>query len=253
LNSSVSEIVIENGTTSGIKLSNGNLIKSDVVVANADAKLVYEKLIPKSVKKAKRERRKLKKLTPSFSGFSLFIALDNSKISGEVPKLEHHNIYFPKDYDAEFAALFEENRPVADPTIYIAAPKDSKMVPNEKSESWSVLVNAPLHNPEGGVDWRKIEKEYAEKILDKLEDLGLRVRERMIHFEFRSPRGLAEEMNAPGGSIYGSSSNGPRAPFMRAKNRSNIKGLYIVGGSAHPGGGLPLVGMSAEIVAEAIG
>ena len=60
-------------------------------------------------------------------------------------------------------------------------------------------------------------------------------------------------MGAPGGSIYGTSSNGARAAFMRAKNRSPIKNLYCVGGSAHPGGGLPLVGMSGEIVANAIG
>ena len=59
-------------------------------------------------------------------------------------------------------------------------------------------------------------------------------------------------VNAPGGSIYGTSSNGPRAAFLRAKNRSPLKNLYLVGGSSHPGGGLPLVGLSAEIVANAI-
>jgi phytoene dehydrogenase-like protein len=244
---------LKNGAAVGIKLKNGKVINSDVVVANADAKLVYEELISSSVKEAKRERRKLKRLTPSFSGFSLFIGLDNSKVNGDIPKLEHHNIYFPEDYDAEFAALFEKNTPVEDPTIYICAPKDSSLTPNENCESWSVLVNAPLHNPETGVDWDKIESMYAEKILDRLDELGLRVRERMVHFEFRSPKGLANEVNAPGGSIYGSSSNGPRAAFMRAKNTSDIAGLYLVGGSAHPGGGLPLVGISAEIVAEAIG
>ena len=58
---------------------------------------------------------------------------------------------------------------------------------------------------------------------------------------------------APGGSIYGTSSNGPRAAFTRPANQSNIPGLYLVGGSSHPGGGLPLVGMGAEITAELIG
>ena len=98
----------------------------------------------------------------------------------------------------------------------------------------------------------KIEN-YAEKIIEKLDRLGLKVSERLVYFEFRSPKDLQELVGAPGGSIYGTSSNGARAAFFRAKNRSDIKGLYLVGGSAHPGGGLPLVGMSAEIVAEAIG
>ena len=126
-------------------------------------------------------------------------------------------------------------------------------MPNERCESWSVLVNAPLHNPKSGVDWNLIEEEYAQKILNRLEELGLKVKDRLAYFEYRSPRNLAIEVNAPGGSIYGTSSNGFLAPFKRPQNRSDIPGLYLVGGSTHPGGGLPLVGISAEIVAEAIG
>ena len=253
LNSPVSQILIEDGVAKGIKLSNGYEVKAEIIVANADAKLVYGNLIPQSLKIAKKERRKIKTRGTSFSGFSLFLALDNSKISGAVPKLEHHNIWFPKDYDQEFISLFENNEPVQDPAIYICAPKDASMVPNENCEAWSVLVNAPLHQPDDGFDWSKFESEYSDKIIKKLDALGLRVSERLIFVESRSPRTLEKEVNAPGGSIYGTSSNGARAAFLRAKNRSEIKGLYLVGGSTHPGGGLPLVGISAEIVSEAIG
>jgi len=71
--------------------------------------------------------------------------------------------------------------------------------------------------------------------------------------KFRTPADLENYALAPGGSIYGTSSNSPASAFLRARNRSNINGLFCVGGSAHPGGGLPLVGISAEIVANAIG
>jgi phytoene dehydrogenase-like protein len=71
--------------------------------------------------------------------------------------------------------------------------------------------------------------------------------------KYRTPADLENYAMAPGGSIYGSSSNSPISAFLRTKNRSNIKGLFCVGGSSHPGGGLPLVGISAEIVANAIG
>ena len=64
---------------------------------------------------------------------------------------------------------------------------------------------------------------------------------------------LARETGSPGGAIYGTSSNGTRAAFLRPANASPVPGLFLVGGSAHPGGGLPLVLLSAEIVAGLIG
>jgi phytoene dehydrogenase-like protein len=116
------------------------------------------------------------------------------------------------------------------------------------------LVNAPLHNPKHGFDWNRpgFKEEYAENILTKIEERGISVRDRIRFMKIRTPHDLEIENNSPGGSIYGPSSNGARSAFLRAKNRSPIRGLYCVGGSAHPGGGLPLVAISAEIVANAI-
>ena len=94
--------------------------------------------------------------------------------------------------------------------------------------------------------------EYAQKIIAKLDALGLRVSERLDLIEIRTPLDLQNSVMAPGGSIYGTSSNSARSAFLRASNRSPLKNLYCVGGSAHPGGGLPLVAMSAELVSEAI-
>ena len=82
---------------------------------------------------------------------------------------------------------------------------------------------------------------------------GLDVRDRVVWRELRTPADLARATSSVGGSIYGSSSNGVRAAFLRPANRSPVDGLFLVGGSAHPGGGLPLVGLSAAIVAEQIG
>jgi phytoene dehydrogenase-like protein len=86
-----------------------------------------------------------------------------------------------------------------------------------------------------------------------MDDLGLNVTNRLDFMEYRTPADLENYAMAPGGSIYGTSSNSPVSAFLRARNRSKVKGLFCVGGSAHPGGGLPLVGISAEIVAKAIG
>ncbi len=71
--------------------------------------------------------------------------------------------------------------------------------------------------------------------------------------EVLSPADLEQRTGAVGGAIYGTSSNGASAAFLRPANRSPVRGLFLVGGSAHPGGGLPLVTLSAQIVAGLVG
>ena len=250
-NTLVTQILVKNNQTTGVRTSAGIDIKSDLVVANSDAEYIYNKLLPKNVSGARTERRKLKLATKSLSGFSLLLGLDNSK--GEAVSIDHHNVYFPNNYDDEFDDVFTKQIPVQDPTIYICAPKDSQMTKGENKEAWFVLVNAPRHQVDGGWDWQQGGAEYGQKIIKKLDDLGLNVTPRLDFMKYRTPADLENYAMAPGGSIYGSSSNSAVSAFLRTKNRSKIKGLFCVGGSSHPGGGLPLVGISAEIVANAIG
>jgi phytoene dehydrogenase-like protein len=188
------------------------------------------------------------------AGFSLLLGLrpdDNAK------KLSHHTILFPKDYDAEFDAIFNTRTPVANPTIYLCAPHDETMVKETGAQSLFVLVNAPVHDESGNSGWNwndaDFNRKYANTIIEQIESQGISIRDRLEVLEIRTPADLERSVSAPGGAIYGTSSNGARSAFLRARNRSPLKGLYCVGGSAHPGGGLPLVGLSAEIVANAIG
>jgi len=250
-NTLVSQILVNNNHATGIKTSDGKEFKADLVVANSDAEYIYNKLLANNVNAARSERRKLKFATKSLSGFSLLLGLDNSK--GKAFPIDHHNVYFPNNYDAEFDDVFTKQIPVQDPTIYICAPKDPHMTKGENKEAWFVLVNAPRHQVVGGWDWREGGAEYAQKIIQKLDDLGLNVSSRLDFMKYRTPADLENYAMAPGGSIYGSSSNSAASAFLRTKNRSKIKGLFCVGGSSHPGGGLPLVGISAEIVANTIG
>lgn len=249
LNSFVSEITIDKGRVTGLVID-GVHKNFDRVVANADAHFVYEKLLP-PIRKVRRIRRQLAKQEPSLAGFSLLLGL---KPSDNQP-LEHHTILFPENYDLEFESIFTTKTPVEKPTIYICAPRDPLMVRDEGHEAWFVLVNAPRHSTTGdGFDWsdENFKRRYANSIIDQIEAAGISVRDRLEVLEIRTPLDLQSSIHAPGGSIYGTSSNGARSAFARAKNRSPIAGLYLVGGSAHPGGGLPLVGLSAEIVTNAI-
>jgi phytoene dehydrogenase-like protein len=121
-----------------------------------------------------------------------------------------------------------------------------------------IVVRAKRHTPEtpqDGIDWRArgFADAYADQVLRVMADRGLDVRDRLLWREIRTPADIEQQTRSVGGSIYGSSSNGARAAFLRPANRSPVPGLFLVGGSAHPGGGLPLVGLSAAIVAGQIG
>lgn len=242
----VVRIEVAGGRVCGVVLADGGRLPADVVVANADARHVYRDLLPQP-KLLRRARR----VTPSLSAFVMLLG-----IRGRTPGLAHHNVLFPAEYDPEFDAVFgNPAAPVADPTIYISCPDDPAIRP-DGHEAWFVLVNAPRHGRgPGAVDWDSpgLAASYADRLHGLLAQRGLPVADRMLFQEIITPADLARRTRAPGGAIYGASSNGPRSAYLRPANKSPVPGLYLVGGSAHPGGGLPLVTLSAQIVAGLIG
>jgi len=250
LGSDVTEVVVRDGRAAGVRLLDGSGLDAEIVVANADAQHLYADLLRDP--RAKGPARSLAKAAPALSGFVILLA-----VRGRTPGVHHHNVWFPQEYDAEFDAIFgRQAQPPDDPAIYACVPDDPLMRPDPDSEAWFILVNTPRHGDgrAGTVDWDAPGRAegYADRILSRLAERGTDIRERIVWRELRTPADLERSTRAPGGSIYGSSSNGARAAFQRPANRSPIPGLFLVGGSAHPGGGLPLVGMGAEIVADLI-
>ena len=260
----VTQVLVEGGRACGVRLADGERVAADVVVANTDATHLYRDLVPAGP--AAEALAALRRVTPSLSGFVLLLGL-----RGRTPGLRHHTVLFPVDYDDEFDSIFgtgphrlDGARPVPDPTVYISAPDDPAVRPDQDHEAWFVLVNAPRHQPDPGgrsargtigVDWDApgLAQSYADRILTVMAARGLDVRDRVLFREVRTPADLERRTRSVGGSIYGTSSNGARAAFLRPANRSPVPGLFLVGGSSHPGGGLPLVGLSAQIVADLIG
>ncbi|MDQ6650161.1 MAG: phytoene desaturase family protein [Actinomycetota bacterium] len=244
LGTDVSEVSTGPRGVTGVRLASGEVLAADVVVANADARHLYEDLVPD--RRADRARRRLARSTPSLSGFVLLLG-----VRGTTPGLAHHTVLFPAAYDDEFDAVFTLPQPVPDPTIYLSVPKDAAIAP-AGCEAWFVLVNAPRQGP---VDWDSpgLADRYADSLLALMAARGVDVRDRVVFREIRTPADLERRTRAVGGAIYGTSSNGARAAFLRPANASPVPGLYLVGGSSHPGGGLPLVVLSAKIVAGLVG
>ncbi len=245
--SAVEEVLVSGGRACGVRVG-GDDVGADAVVSNIDAAVLYHRLLPAGA--ARSARRRLRRRPRSMAGFVLLLGL-----SGREPGAAHR-VYFPRDYDAEFDAIFGRRpQPVADPTIYVHAPDDPAQRPGDDTEGLFVMVNAPAHDPADGVDWDApgLRERYAGRVLDVLAERGADVRDRVRFVETITPADLERRTGASGGAIYGTASHGPRAALRRPANRSPLSGLYLVGGSAHPGGGIPLVLMSAEIVAGLIG
>ena len=210
----------------GVETSSGALA-ADAVVTDVD-----ELVVRRWVGQAARQRPR------SVSGLAVLLGLERR---GE--DLVHHEIAFPADYDAEFDDCFARRRPVRDPTVYVCTPAatDPDDAPPGR-EARFVLVNAPA-----GVeaDWAA----EAERLVDRLG-----VRERLLELVVRSPADLTTRTGAVGGAIYGPAPHGRLGALRRTGQRlRGVDGLWLVGGTVHPGGGLPLVALGAQTVARAIG
>lgn len=242
----VTRITTAAGKVDQVGLADGTVLPADVVVANADASSVFGHLLqppPSRVPEA-----------DSLSGFAVLLG-----VRGGTPGLAGRNVLFGQsDYGAEFDAVFDRpGRPVADPAIYVSSPEDPATCP-PGHEAWFVLVNATRHGADGGrgtLDWDHagLSAGYAERLVSLLGQRGLPVRERVVFTDVITPADLQRRTGAPGGAIYGSALHGRMASFRRPANATSVRGLFLVGGSTHPGGGLPLVALSAAIVADLVG
>jgi phytoene desaturase len=221
-------IVLRDGRVNGVACAD-ETIPADAVVTDVDEAVVDGRLLGRPVRAGER----------SLSGLTLLLGL-----RGESADRAHHEIRFPADYDAEFDDIYVHARPVRDPTIYLSAPAvtDPGDAP-AGSEAWFVLVNAPAIG--GAADWDAAR----EALLDRLG-----VRDRLIELDARTPADFERDTGAPGGAIYGAAPHGRLRGLLRPGPRvRGVRGLWRVGGTVHPGGGLPLVALGARSVARAIG
>ncbi|WP_218031867.1 phytoene desaturase family protein [Dictyobacter kobayashii] len=233
----VSRILVERGRATGVVLDDGRVLRSELVVANSDVVTTYRELLSPAVRKQQRARR-LEQLEPSSSGFVLLLGTRK-----QYPELAHHNIFFSDDYRAEFVDLFEYKIPQRNPTIYICATTrtDASQAP-AGHENLFVLVNAPYLTARS--NWQRDAPAYRNLVLDALArypQIELAdIRENLVYEQILTPQDFQRNYGANAGSIYGLSSNDRMAPFTRPGNRaSDVQGLYFVGGSTHPGGGVP--------------
>ena len=243
----VREVIVKQGRARGVETADGARRFADAVVCNADALSAMTSLVPVEARH-KWTAARVAKIEPSTSAFLLLLGVE-----GEYPQLAHHNSFLAGDGAAEFAAIFDEQRPADDPTIGVACQSvtdPAKAPPG--STNLFVMTNPPALS--ANFDWTQEATTYREVVLAKLERMGLTDLRKRIRVEQRwTPLDLESRYGAHRGAIYGLSSNGWRQGFLRPPQVSpDVRGLYYVGGSTHPGGGVPLCALSGMNVAKEV-
>ncbi len=248
-NTPITQIRVEAGRATGVELENGSVIPADVVISNADLVHTYGDLVPITARKKYTDKR-LKGYDPSSSAFIMYVAVDR-----EYSHLVHHNIYFGTDYDEEMQDIFEKKQLPRDPSWYICAPTrtDPTLAP-PGCEALYVLALAPALGP-NSPNWEMEKEAMMEQMLDRMErEAGLPdIRQHIRWKDCFTPQDFETVFNGNRGSIFGLSAITAQTAFFRPPNRSeDVKGLYLVGGSTQPGGGVPIVMISGRLVAELV-
>jgi len=235
------------GAAAGVETDDGEFLPVRAVVSNMDAVRTYSELL-RDTEPARRFEA-AKAYEPACSGVVLYLGLDRA-----YEQLLHHNFVFSADPHAEFEAIYRHGEPAPDPTCYVCAPaRTEPSVAPPGGEALYVLVHTPYLRPHH--DWKRMFPDYRRVILDKLARCGgLSDLESRIRFEAAlTPQDIHDRYRVLNGAIYGLASHGQwLGAFKPGNRRRDVPGLYLAGGAAHPGPGMPMVLMSGWIAADAL-
>ncbi len=243
-NSSVRQVRTEAGRATGVELSDGSVQSADVVVCNADLAWAYANLIDPKVS----AKPKLEKMRFTSSGYMLYLGLKR-----RVEGLQHHNMFFGRDFEGSFSDIFEKLQVPDDPSFYINAPTrtDPSMAPEGKDALY-VLVPVPHQTPT--IDWRIEGPRVRAKVLARIKALGFGDLENDIELErVITPDDWERQLNLARGSNFGLAQNIFQiGPFRPKVYDEKIQNLFFCGASVQPGTGVPTVMISAELAVQAI-
>jgi diapolycopene oxygenase len=242
----VERIVIENGKIAGLTLAGGATQRFDAIVSNEDAVRTYRELIGgEPAERFEKERS----YEPACSGVVLYLGLNK-----RYDHLAHHCFVFSRDPEEEFHHIYDLGQPAPDPTCYLASTtRTEAATAPEGGDALYVLVHTPYLRP--GHNWDEMFPKYRQVILDKLKrTAGMPDLEERIVFERAlTPVDIHNRYKVLNGAIYGLSSHGRwNGAFKPSNLRRDLDGLFLAGGAAHPGPGMPMVLMSGWIAADAL-
>jgi len=233
----------------GVETDTGEFVPLAAVVSNADSVRTHRELLNGEAPRTTKRFEKRRAYEPACSGVVLYLGLRE-----RYDHLLHHNFVFSRDPHEEFEAIYRKGEPAADPTCYVCAPALTEPgVAPPGGEALYVLVHTPYLRPHH--DWSKMLPEYRRVILEKLKTTGGMpdIESRIVSESTLTPQDIHDRYRVLNGAIYGLASHGKWGGAFKPANRSrDVRGLYLAGGAAHPGPGMPMVLMSGWIAADVL-
>jgi 1-hydroxycarotenoid 3,4-desaturase len=239
------EIMVESGRVVAVRLASGERLAADAVIANTDVAALATGRLGAAVSKA------VPHVPPARRSLSAVTFVMAAEVRGF--PLVHHNVFFSKDYPAEFDDIFSHGRVPADPTVYVCAQDRHDGDPGERTglERVFALINAPAKGDEGPSPAGAV-LDLTERLHRVLARSGLELAMAPEDRVVTTPADFDRYFPATGGALYGPASHGWQASFQRPGVKTKLKGLYLAGGSVHPGPGIPMATLSGRMAANAL-
>ncbi|MGZ5928437.1 MAG: 1-hydroxycarotenoid 3,4-desaturase CrtD [Rhizomicrobium sp.] len=231
-------ILLEKGRAAGVLLASGERLEAGAVVVNADAAALAQGLLGNAVADC------VKPIPARNRSLSAVTWAMTARVSGF--DLLHHNVFFSRDYRREFEQIFSQSRLPDAPTVYICAQDRDGRIP-EQGERLFLLINAPANGDCTSFSPEEIAT-CQNRVFRLLEQCGLHLQPQAMHAT--TPADFHRLFPGTGGALYGRASHGWRASFQRPGSATRIPGLYLAGGSTHPGAGVPMAALSGRLAAQ---
>ncbi|MEM6588426.1 MAG: 1-hydroxycarotenoid 3,4-desaturase CrtD [Pseudomonadota bacterium] len=237
----VSEITTKNGKATGAILADGRHLAADIIAFNGDPRALATGLLGKATSSVAAQTRRLpRSLSAEVCAFAA---------TPHGPELAHHNVFFRDHAKPEFDAL-ERGELLPDPTVYLCAMDRGLPGPVPALERFETIANAPPVDEFRPDDTPEEATPCPTRTVQMLKTFGLTLTPEPT--TMTTPAGFNALFPGTNGSLYGQSPHGMTASLRRPTARTALQGLYLVGGGAHPGAGVPMATLSARHAAAAI-
>ncbi len=240
----VSEVLTAGGRARGVRLGSGERLAADAVIVNADVAAVADGRFGAGLSRA------AARIAPEARSLSAMTWSLRAATAGF--QLSRHNVFFSRDYAAEFEDIFARDSVPREPTVYVCAQdREGGSALDSASENLLVLINAPANGDRHNYDAAESEQ-CAQRAFGVLRRCGLRIDRHPELTQVTTPADFNRLFPATGGALYGRHSHGWTASFQRPGSRTRIPGLYLAGGSTHPGPGVPMAALSGRSAAASL-